>query len=47
MGLLLVILGLLLWLLAGYFVVGVVLIVVGIVLLFVPGAPYGYGSWRR
>jgi hypothetical protein len=46
MGLLLVILGLLLWLLAGWFVVGVILIVLGIVLLFVPGAPYGYSHYH-
>jgi hypothetical protein len=45
MGLLLIILGLLLWLLAGWFVVGLILIVVGIALLFVPAVPYGYHSW--
>ena len=47
MGLILIIVGLLLWLLGGYFIVGIVLIVVGLILVFVPGAPYGYGSWRR
>lgn len=46
MGLLLIVAGLLLWLLAGWFVVGVILIVVGVVLLFVPGPFYGYGYWR-
>lgn len=44
MGLLLVIAGLLLWLIGGWFVVGVILIVLGVVLLFVPGAPYGFRS---
>jgi hypothetical protein len=46
MGLLLVIAGLLLWLLGGWFVIGVILIVLGVVLLFVPGVPYGYGYYR-
>jgi hypothetical protein len=40
-GLLLVLVGLLLWLLAGWQLVGLILFVVGLVLLFVPGAPYG------
>ena len=26
--------------------IGIVLILVGVVLLFVPAVPYGYGSWR-
>lgn len=47
MGLLLIIAGLLLWLLGGFFVVGIVLIVVGVVLLFAPGPFYGYSYWRR
>lgn len=47
MGLLLIIAGLLLWLLAGWTLVGVILIVIGLVLLFVPGAPYGYSSYRN
>jgi hypothetical protein len=45
MGLILVIAGLLLWLLAGWFVVGIILIVVGIILLFVPGTA-GYSDWH-
>lgn len=47
MGIVLVIVGLLLWLLGGYFVIGVVLMVVGLALLLAPwpGA-YGYGYWR-
>jgi hypothetical protein len=46
MGLLLIVLGLLLWLLAGWSIVGIILIVIGILLLFAPwpGA-YGYGYW--
>lgn len=46
MGLLLVLLGLVLWLLVSP-LLGLILIVIGIVLLFVPGVPYGYGSWRN
>ena len=46
MALLLVILGLLLWLLAGYFVIGLVLIIVGLVLFFAWDGGYGYRSWR-
>lgn len=46
MGLLLVILGLILWLALGWLVIGVILIVIGLFLLFVPGTPYGY-SWYR
>jgi hypothetical protein len=45
-GLLLIVAGLLLWLLAGWSVVGVILIVVGVVLLFVPGPFYGYSYWH-
>lgn len=46
MGLVLVVVGLLLWLLGGWFVIGIICIIVGIVLLFVPAVPYGYSSWR-
>jgi hypothetical protein len=45
-GLVLVIVGLLLWLLGGYFVLGVILLVIGLILLFAPGPFYGYGYWR-
>jgi hypothetical protein len=45
-GLLLIVLGILLWLLAGWSVVGVVLIVIGVVLLFAPGPFYGYSYWQ-
>jgi hypothetical protein len=47
MGLLLIVAGLLLWLLGGYFVVGVILIVLGVVLFFSWDGGYGYGHWRR
>ena len=47
MGLILIIAGLLLWLLGGYFIIGLVLIILGVLLLFAPwpGA-YGYGYYR-
>lgn len=32
--------------LVGYFFIGLVLLVIGLVLLFVPSSPYGY-SWYR
>jgi membrane-bound ClpP family serine protease len=46
MGLILVIAGLLLWLVGGYFVAGLILLVIGVVLLFAPGPWYGYGWYR-
>lgn len=45
MGLLLIILGIVLWLTVAP-LLGLILVVIGIVLLFVPGVPYGYGTWR-
>lgn len=45
MGLLLIIIGIVLWLLVSS-LLGLICVVIGIVLLFVPGAPYGYSSWR-
>jgi hypothetical protein len=45
MGLLLIILGIIIWLLVSP-LIGLILLVVGLVLLFVPGAPYGYGWYR-
>jgi hypothetical protein len=27
--------------------IGLILVLVGIVLLFVPGVPYGYSTWHR
>jgi hypothetical protein len=47
MGLVLIVLGLLLWLLVGWVTLGVVLIVLGVVLLFVPyDGAYGYSRWH-
>lgn len=45
MGAVLVIVGLVL-LLLGYFTIGLILMVVGVLLLFMPGPFYGYGYWR-
>lgn len=45
MGLALIIIGLVVWLLLSA-ALGAVLVVVGVVLLFVPGSPYGYGWYR-
>ncbi len=44
MGLALVLIGLLLWLLAGWKVLGIILLVIGLVLLFEPGT-YGARDW--
>lgn len=46
MGLLLVVAGLLLWLLGGYLVIGVVLVVIGLLLFFAYPGAYGYGHFR-
>lgn len=46
MGFALVLIGVIL-LLLGYVLVGLILVLVGIGLFFVPGVPYGYGSYRR
>ena len=45
MGLLLIILGIVIWLLLSP-LLGLILVLIGIVLLFVPGVPYGYSSYR-
>jgi len=45
-GLILIIVGLLLWLLAGWAVVGLICIILGVILLFVPGPFYGYSYWH-
>jgi hypothetical protein len=45
MGLLLIVLGLVIWLLVSP-LIGLILLVLGIVLVFVPGAPYGYSTWH-
>lgn len=46
MGLVLFVVGLLLWLLGGYFVLGIVLMVLGIVLFFTWEGGYGYRHWH-
>jgi hypothetical protein len=45
MGLLLIVLGIVIWLLLSP-LVGLILVVVGILLLFIPGPFYGYGWYR-
>lgn len=45
MGLLLIILGIIIWLLVSP-LIGLILVLVGVVLLFVPGPFYGYSYWR-
>jgi hypothetical protein len=45
-GLLLIIIGLVLWLTTGLFWAFIVCLILGLALLFWPGAPYGYSSWR-
>jgi hypothetical protein len=45
MGLLLIVLGVVIWLLLSP-TIGLILLLIGIVLIFVPGAPYGYSTWR-
>ena len=45
MGLLLIILGIVIWLLVAP-TLGLILVIIGVILLFVPGVPYGYSSWH-
>jgi hypothetical protein len=46
MALALIIIGLIVWLLLNA-TLGIILLVIGLVLLFVPAAPYGPTTWRR
>jgi hypothetical protein len=46
MALILVIAGLLLWLLGGYFIIGIILIVIGLILFFAWDGGYGYQTYR-
>jgi uncharacterized membrane protein YccF (DUF307 family) len=46
LGLALVLIGIILWVALGWVLIGLICIVVGIILLFVPGVPYGYSSWH-
>jgi len=45
MAILLIVLGLVIWLLLSP-LLGLILLVVGLILLFVPAVPYGYHSWH-
>jgi len=45
LGLLLIILGIVLWFLISP-TLGIICIIIGIILLFIPAVPYGYSSWR-
>jgi hypothetical protein len=45
LGLVLIVIGLILWLLTSLNLLGILLIVVGVILLFVPNT-YGYSDWR-
>jgi membrane protein YdbS with pleckstrin-like domain len=45
LGLVLIVIGLILWLLTSLNALGIILIVVGVILLFVPHT-YGYSDWR-
>ena len=47
MAIALIIIGLILWLGFGFFLAGLICLIVGLVLLFVPAVPYGYHTWRR
>lgn len=45
MGLALILIGLIVALFFS-FTIGIILMVIGAILFFVPAAPYGYSSWR-
>lgn len=45
MGLLLIVIGLIFMLFVSFYI-GLVLMILGLVLFFVPAAPYGYSSWH-
>lgn len=45
-GIVLVVAGLLVWLLAGWTILGIILIILGLVLMFAPGPWYGYSHYR-
>lgn len=45
MGLFLILLGVLFCLFVSW-TLGVILIIVGAIIFFIPSAPYGYSSWR-
>jgi len=45
MGIALIVIGVVVWLLLSP-VIGIILVVLGALLFFVPAAPYGYSSWH-
>lgn len=45
MAIALILIGLLIWFLVSP-TIGIILFVLGVVLLFVPAAPWGYNDWR-
>ena len=46
MGLALILIGIVVWLMLNP-TIGILLVVIGLVLFFVPAVPYGYSSYRR
>gem|GEM_PF-2017108 len=46
LGLALILIGVVLWAALHWVLIGLLCIIVGIILLFVPGVPYGYSTWR-
>jgi len=46
LGVALLLIGILVWLFLNP-LIGIILVIVGIILIFVPGVPYGYSSWHR
>lgn len=46
MGLLVIILGVIIWLMLSP-LIGLLVVIAGLIMLFVPAVPYGYSHWRR
>ena len=45
MGLLVILIGVILWIFVSS-LLGLLCVIAGLILLFIPGIPYGYSSWR-
>lgn len=45
LGIMLIIIGIVLWLVTGLFWAFLLCLILGLVLLFAPGVPYGYSTW--
>lgn len=45
MGLLLILVGIILWATHTATFIGIILVAIGLILFFVPTVPYGYSSW--